>query len=119
MPGIDILVVTYVNDFMWAEYCIKSLKKYARGFRNVILVSDDEVPESLSSIMPINIVHVKQPSIFPPNLEHRPGYVWQQYLKLNWMEYTDADAILVIDSDEMLTKELTPSDFRDDHGRVL
>jgi hypothetical protein len=33
------------------------------------------------------------------------------------MEYTDADAVLVIDSDEMLTYPLTPFDFRDDHGR--
>ena len=120
MPGIDILLVTYVNDFVWAEYCVKSLKKYAKGFRIVILVTDDDgntVPDSLTNIMPINVVHVKQPSTFPPNLQHRTGYLWQQYLKLNWMEYTDADAILVIDSDEMLTKELTPSDFRDAHGR--
>ena len=120
MPGIDILIVTYVKDFMWAEYCIKSINKFAKGFRNVIVVTDDDgnkLPESMTSIMPINVVYKKQPDVYPPRLNHRPGYFWQQYLKLNWMEYTDADAVLVIDSDEMLTKEISPSDFRDAHGR--
>lgn len=120
MPGIDILLVTYVNDFIWANYCVRSLQKYAKGFRNVILVTDDDgntVPESITSIMPMKVVYMKQPDVFPPQLKHRPGYLWQQYLKLNWTEYTDADAVLVIDSDEMITKDLTPSDFRDEYGR--
>ena len=39
------------------------------------------------------------------------------YLKINWMEYTDADAVLIIDSYEMLTHPLTPFDFRDEYGR--
>ncbi len=120
MPGIDILIVTYFKDFIWAEFCLRSIKKYARGFRNVILVTDDDgntVPDTLANIMPINIIYKKQPDTFPPNLQHRNGYLWQQYLKLNWTEYTDADAILVIDSDEMLTNELSPFDFRDAYGR--
>jgi hypothetical protein len=33
------------------------------------------------------------------------------------MEYTDADAVLILDSDEMLVCNVTPSTFRDYHGR--
>ena len=33
------------------------------------------------------------------------------------MDYTDADAILILDSDEMLNAQITPKDFRDEYGR--
>jgi hypothetical protein len=33
------------------------------------------------------------------------------------MDYTDADAIMILDSDEMLCRKITPSTFRDGYGR--
>jgi len=120
MPGIDILIPTYHADFKWAEYCLKSVRKFATGFRNVIIVSDNDghiVPESITNVMPATVLYKDMPKKMPPKLAHRPGYLWQQVLKLQWMDYTDADAILILDSDEMLAAPITPSDFRDAHGR--
>lgn len=120
MSKIDIMIPTYYADFIWAEYCLKSVKQYATGFRNVILVSDNDghqLPQSITQIMPIIVKYIDVPAKMPPNLQHRPGYLWQQILKLNWMDYTDADAVLILDSDEMLSCPVTPRDFRDDYGR--
>jgi hypothetical protein len=120
MPGIDILVPTYHADFIWLDFCLRSIKKFTTGFRNVIIVSDNDgniIPESLLSIIPNKVIYVDIPTRWPTKLRHRPGYLWQQILKLNWMNYTDADAVLVLDSDEMLTTNLSPATFRDAHGR--
>ena len=120
MPGIDILIPTYHADFVWLDFCVRSVKKFTSGFRNVIIVSDNDghnIPQSILDIMPVKVIYKDIPTKWPPKLNHRPGYLWQQVLKLNWMEYTDADAVLVLDSDEMLVKNVNPSTFRDDRGR--
>ena len=117
--SIDIFIPTYFADFIWLEYCLKSIKKYASGFRNIIVVSDNDgniIPDNIVNIMPIKLFYTPIPKI-PTTYSGRPGYLWQQLLKINWVNYTDADAVFILDSDEMLTKPLTPSLLRDDHGR--
>jgi hypothetical protein len=120
MPGIDILIPTYHADFVWLDFCLRSVKKFTTGFRKVIIVSDNDgktVPQSILDIMPVTVLYKDVPNVWPPKLNHRPGYLWQQILKLSWMDYTDADAVLILDSDEMLVKHVSPSSFRDGHGR--
>ena len=120
MPGIDIIIPTYHADFVWAEYALKSIKKFASGFRNVIIVSDNDgniIPTSLTDVYPCKVIYKDVPTHWPTRLRHRPGYLWQQVLKLNWMEYTDADAVMILDSDEMICSPITPFTFRDSYGR--
>lgn len=120
MPGIDILIPTYHADFIWLDFCVRSVKKFTSGFRNVIIVSDNDghkIPESILDVMSMTVIYKDMPTKWPAKLNHRPGYLWQQILKLNWMEYTDADAVLILDSDEMLVCNVTPSTFRDSLGR--
>src|SRR5206468_8669427 len=38
---VDIFIKTYPGDYVWLEYCIRSLMKYARGFRQIVIVSDE------------------------------------------------------------------------------
>jgi hypothetical protein len=42
------------------------------------------------------------------------GYLWQQYIKLNWHTICDADSVLILDSDEQLCKLTTPDKFKHD-----
>lgn len=120
MPAIDILIPTYHADFVWLDFCLRAVKKFTSEFRNVIIVSDNDghtVPNSILDIMPVTVVYKDVPTKWPTKLNHRPGYLWQQILKLSWMDYTDADAVLILDSDEMLVSHITPSTFRDKRGR--
>jgi len=102
-------------DFIWLEWCLKSIKKYAVGFRNIIIVSDNDgktLPASFLEIIPLKVFYVNLPEKTPTYVEHGLGYLWQQNIKLTWYEYTDADEVLVLDSDEMLTAPICPEDFK-------
>ena len=115
---VDIFIKTYHKDYEWLEYLIKSIKKFASGFRNVIIVSDNDghtIPDHIKEIMPLTIFYTDIPTD-TSNLDFlgnkNIGYTYQQHIKLSWMNYTDADAILLLDSDEMLTEKTTPEHFK-------
>lgn len=42
----------------------------------------------------------------------RIGYNWQQYIKLIWMKYSNADAVFILDSDNMLTKPFNVDELK-------
>jgi hypothetical protein len=110
----DIFIKTYHKDFAWLEWCLKSIKKFASGFRNVVVVSETghALPDHIKNIIPIKLHYVDFPKQTPTYVEHGLGYLWQQNIKLTWYTYTDADEVLVLDSDEMLTKPTTPDSFK-------
>lgn len=114
----DIFIKTYYKDFIWLEYCLRSIKKFTSGFRNVVIISDDDghqIPEKILGILANKSVHyVKVPIPYSKSIDHGVGYLWQQYIKLTWYKYTDADNVLMLDSDSMLTKPTCPDNFKVD-----
>jgi hypothetical protein len=113
----DIFIKTYHKDFVWLEWCLKSIKKFAHGFNTIIIVSDDDgntLPESFSEIIPFKIFYVGLPEKRPTDVEHGLGYLWQQNIKLQWYDYSDANEVLILDSDEMLTVPTCPDSFKTD-----
>jgi len=113
----DIFIKTYHKDFLWLEYCLKSIRKFGSGFRDVVIVSDDDghtVPESLLNVLPCKVFYVKLPSKRPKKSNHGIGYMWQQYIKLTWHRYSDADVAVMMDSDRMFTCAFTPESFQKD-----
>ena len=118
---LDIFIKTYHKDFIWLEYCLRSIKKFASGFRDVVIVSDNDgnlIPKSFHDILPIKVYYVTLPSKAPERIIHGLGYSWQQYIKLSWYEYTDADVVLSIDSDRMFHAPITPETFKMDEKYV-
>jgi len=112
----DIFIKTYHKDFMWLRWCLMSIKKFSSGFRDVVVVTDSgyTIPSEFLKIIPLKIFYVDLPTKKPSVVEHGLGYLWQQYIKLSWYEYTDADEVLILDSDEMLTVVTTPDSFKID-----
>lgn len=111
---VDIFIKTYHKDYVWLEYCLKSIRKFASGFRNIVIVGDHgdiPIPPQYYEGLPVKIVYSAKPARAPTYVEHGLGYLWQQYIKLSWHTLTDADAVLVLDSDWMLTAPTTPTDF--------
>lgn len=110
----DIFIKTYRKDFVWLQYCLKSIQKFATGFRNVVIISDNDghkIPNEYL-IPQCKVFYVDIPQKQPTYVEHGIGYLWQQYIKLNWIEYTDADAVFIMDSDEIFTQAITPESFQ-------
>jgi hypothetical protein len=119
MPS-DIFIKTYHKDFVWLEWCLKSIKKFASGFRDVVIVSEEghPLPDSFLEILPLKVFYVPFPTKVPTFIEHGLGYLWQQNIKLTWYNYSDADEVLILDSDEMLTRVTTPDSFKIDNKFV-
>lgn len=116
--SVSIFIKTYYKDFKWLQYLLPSIERYANNFESIIIVSDDDgniIPdEYIKSIknIPIYIHYVKLPIIYPNNIHHGLGYLWQQYIKLNWFKYCNSDTVLILDSDEILTTYITPDNFK-------
>ena len=116
----DIFIKTYHGDFCWLDGCLKSIKKFGSGFRNIIIVTEDDghkLPEELFDIMPLTVHYVPFPDRVPSVVEHGLGYLWQQHIKLTWINYTDADCVIIVDSDEMFRLPFTPESFMTD-GKI-
>lgn len=118
----SIFIKTYPNDHMWLQYLLPSIEKYAEGFKDVVIVSDVGTvvpPEYLSSIkkIPVKTHYIKVPPMtnqYPKNIDVGIGYLWQQCIKLNWHNLCDSESALLLDSDEMLCKRLTPEQLKRD-----
>jgi hypothetical protein len=114
MKTVDIFIKTYYKDFVWLEYLLRSIKKFASGFRNIVIVSDDDghlLPDIFKEIINFTLVYVKVPET-TRYINHGIGYIWQQCIKLNWYKYTNADSVIIFDSDEMLSCNTTPNSFK-------
>lgn len=102
-PGVicDIYIKTWSRDFPWLEYCLKSIARYAKGFRQII-VESETLPSS--GFIPVQFKWVE-------SKDRQPGYLWQQRCKLYADQHTDADYILYMDSDTIFTRDVTPEYF--------
>lgn len=94
----DIFIRTYVKDYEWLTFALKSIHKHVTGFRNIIVVSPDIT----------DLSHLKKEQVYEC-VDLPEGYVGQQYTKLEAWRYTDADFIVYWDSDVVATE---PMDLR-------
>lgn len=111
LPSVDIFIRTYSKDLPWLQYALKSIHKFCRGFRNIIIV----IPKSqLHFIEGFNLTKEK---IFTCP-DYKDDYLGQQITKLHADEYTDADYVFYGDSDTLVTQPITPKIFTRD-GKPL
>lgn len=99
----DIFIRTYAKDARWLEYCLRSVDKYARKFRQVVVVygSNDE-----PVIGPI--VRAHKNTVIKHDTPSGNGYADQLNSKISCDLYTDADYFLHVDDDCVFTAETTP-----------
>ncbi len=121
----DIFIKTYPHDYKWLEYCLRSIAKFATGFRQTVVVYDlNDGNELFDQIMKtpyaesISLVGVPAPTVKHGDGMRGEGYLWQQVCKLYADEYTDADEILYIDCDTVFNRPVTPETFRTDAGII-
>jgi hypothetical protein len=122
----DIFIKSYRPDFEWLAYCLRFIDKFAMEFRGVTIVVDSpaEVAQLFEMLRPYHfqgqagylMVSWHPLPEAPDNWKPDPrfpnsgtlGYVWQQAVTLSWMDFTDADAVLVMGSDQGLTGPISP-----------
>lgn len=107
----DIFIVTYRNDYGWLKQSLAVLRKNLTGYRNIHVVLQGVLePTDGSMVLP----DVDDPTgiiwHFAPGWEGQ-GYYAQQYIKMCADQYSDADLILITDSDAFFTKPVHIDDF--------
>jgi hypothetical protein len=118
LPKIDIFYKTYPDDEEWLTYSIKSVFKFAQGFRQIVVVSNrghNYTPPVGN--LPVVYKELDLPmdnGLFPNGI----GYWWQMAIKLSWDQFTDADAVVVVDSDQIFYDSFSPDSWRKD-GKII
>lgn len=103
----DIVIRSYEGDFDWLTYSLRSIARFATGFRRVVvIVPDGQVPPTGTNE---TVFHVK---------ERMEGYMHQQLSKLHADAFSDADYLLFQDSDTIFTRPITPRDVITQGGKV-
>lgn len=90
---IDIFIRTYHKDLEFLSYCLRSIEKFVKGHRQVIVCIPEQDAHLLESW---NLTKEKVIKWTPAT---KNGYIDQQISKLKAHEMTDADYILYVDSD--------------------
>ncbi|HEY0484017.1 MAG TPA: DUF6492 family protein [Kofleriaceae bacterium] len=101
MTNCDIVIRSYYKDFEWLAYCLRSIERYGRGFRRVIVI----VPRS--SRAKLDWLGIRADTIVDCE-DHRDDYLGQQVTKLTADRYTDAELLCHIDSDCLFRRTTTP-----------
>ncbi len=96
----DIVIRSWVNDFAWLVFCLKSIQRFATGFRRIIvIVPHGHTPPTGACEFVFYVT------------EQGEGYMEQQSTKLHADAFSDADFFLFMDSDTIFTRPICPEDM--------
>lgn len=104
---VDIVILTYWKDAGWLEYCLRSIQKYATGFRQTIVVyppRDRDTVKPVCDRFPFVKIHEE------PEPDDR-GHEFQNMFKCFADTLSDAEYFLHTDSDCVFIAPTTPEDY--------
>lgn len=102
----DLFIKTFPGDFEWLQYCLRSIQRFATGFRRVVVITSNGSAPPTGTNEIVYYVH-----------EPENGYLYQQVVKLHADQFTDAEFVVLIDSDTIFTRPVCPEDFITDNRR--
>ncbi|MEE2746456.1 MAG: hypothetical protein VX617_06205, partial [Pseudomonadota bacterium] len=125
---VDLFLKTWQGDAKWLPYCLAGLGMFANDFRQLVLITDKGFFPSVS-IKNIKVQMIEtdpEKSGYTENPPFKgvtptgrivdtaprgPGYYWQQAIKLSWPKFSDADAVIMLDTDVIAWGEFNQMDF--------
>lgn len=108
MSETSILIVTHEKDFVWLEWCLRGIDKFATGFKEVVIALPDTCPVPTFLLIP-----GKVPRRFWAGSEWPGGgMMWHMNVKMNAdILCPSSDYILHLDSDCVFCEPVTPYDY--------
>lgn len=105
----EIFIVSYWKDFPWLEYCLRSIKKFSRGFAGVTVAFPWKDKEEIAGII------LEFPWVKPRPYDEVEGKGMVQHMEIMARadEFVPAgtDYVLHHDSDGIFNVPTTPEDF--------
>lgn len=110
--NVDLFIRSYYKDFRWLTYSLRSIARYARGFRRTLLVIPQRSATRLNLDSLVGDIELQLCEDFDDD------YLGQQVTKLYADSYTDADLICHLDADCLFVRETHPEHLLQE-GKVL
>jgi hypothetical protein len=103
----DIILKTYPTDYDWLPYLFRSLTKYVTGYRNLVVLLEEQYPEP-PDLPPTAVVarsrrYVGSDPTKPDKIISGRGAVVE---RLRPFAYSDADVFVWVDSDCVFTRSV-------------
>ena len=112
MSGVSIFIKTCKKDLPWLNYCLRSIRNHARGFKEVVIVLDEDCRGE-------QIITASESQFCYFSRQWENGYIQQQYIKIHADKYCTGDVILFVDSDCVFMRGFSPESFLSDGKPVL
>lgn len=113
--SIDIFIRTYPKDFTLLYYCLISIKKYIKGYRNIIICIREKDYNNLIHNIDLNGIKVVKEHDFANNID----YIGQQISKLQADIWSDADYFCYVDSDCIFTRESHLNEYYFKNNKII
>jgi len=115
----DILIVSCQKHYPWLRYCLRSIVRFARGFRQVKILVPVEDCAALSPLL--DEVPLDGPTIRVMPYEDWPGkgFLRHEYAIMCADDFSEADFIYHMDSDCLFVEQTSPEDYIVDGKPVL
>lgn len=109
---IDVVYTTYRNDLAWICYSIQFLQKHLKGKYGIVVRANADCNDVIGTW---GFKNVRYHYVIPwPD-----SYNYHMYLKTTSDEYSEADVLMLLDSDHFLLKPANLEDFFDDGKPVI
>ena len=103
MTDCQILILTWQQDLIWLDYCLKSIKKFWKGTYPPFIIATSECEGRMpASSEGCRIIYEPQWG------DHHRGQI---YAKMNADNYVETPLILITDSDCIFTRTCSVEDF--------
>ena len=96
-PVIDIFLRSYYRDLRWLHLALRSITELVVGYRRIVVV----VPHSTVCRVALETIAGNFTAEVFECEDFADDYIGQQLTKLNADRYTDADFVLLLDSDQL------------------
>lgn len=106
---VDIFICTYWKDANWLEFCLRSVEKYAKGFRQTIVAYPERDAATLKPVCDKFSFVVQKTFV-----EEGDGHLYQNAVKTSCDTFSDAEYFFHLDSDCMFLEEACPEDYMTD-----
>lgn len=117
--NVTIFIVSCSKHFLYLKYALRSIEKYATGFRNtVLMVPRPELDDLYSKT---DVTHMRKAiDVVPFEEWPEKGMLHHEFLEMTAPQYCPlSDAILHFDSDMIFTQPVTPDDYVEDGKPVM
>lgn len=98
----SIFIRSYAPDFQWLSFCLRSIHKFASGFKEVVIAVPEGHEQGLKHLTVERVMTVH---------DGQPGYLCQQSDKMHADLHARSDFCLHVDSDCTFHTQCTPETF--------